>query len=211
MTIAASRFLLLSAAALGLSSVIQAQAPALRNGATPGVVEVTGAQTSVNPEREKVERADAALKALQEEQITDPTVFVKSAALGELTQMELAKLARSKSQDANIRSFAARMLDDHDAIHIELTTIAKRKDFDVPVSLVYQDEQMVEQAAEITGAQFDAWYARQMITEYEKASALFRAAANMEDAELSAFAKKTLPALDEHQKLAMVLAGAAGQ
>ena len=198
--ITAFRFSLLTAAALGVSALIQAQAP------------VPGTAQASDPEREKVERADAAAKAFDEEaEITDPTVFVKSAALGGMTEIELAKLARSKSQDAGILSFAGRMLKDHDALHRELSAIAKRKRLDVPTSLVYEDEQMVKQAAEKSGAEFDAWYARQMITEHQKAIALFQGAAKMQDAELSAFAKKTLPTLDEHQRMAIALANATGR
>ena len=188
----ASRLMLLSSAALALAGPMRAQTPAS------------------DPERAKVERADAALMdSLGEAQITDPTVFVKSAALGGLTEIELAKLAQSKSQDASIRGFAGRLLKDHEALHRELAAIAKRNRLDVPTSLDYEDEQMVKQAAGKSGAEFDAWYARQMITEQQKAIALFQGAAKMPDADLAAFAKKTLPVLDEHQRMAIALAPAA--
>jgi putative membrane protein len=186
------RFLLVAAAVSGISGVIQAQAP----GSTP------------DPARAAVERADAVAREVFEEgQITDPTVFVKGAALGGLTEIELAKLAQSKSQKASIQGFAARLLKDHEALHRELTAVAKRKRLDVPTSLVYQDEQMVNEAAEKAGAEFDAWYGEQMIAEHQKAIALFQAAAKMEDAELAAFAKKALPVLTAHQKMALDLAG----
>ena len=180
--------LLLGAAALAVSSLIHAQAP-----------------PRVDPEREKVERADSVLRGSQEAVITDPTVFVKSAALGGLTEIELAKLAQSKSQDANVRSFAARLLEDHEAIRTELAAVAKRQRLDVPTSLVYEDEQTLKEGAGKSGAEFDAWYAQQMITEHQEAIALFQAAAKMENAELAAFAKKTLPVLDEHQRMASAL------
>ncbi len=190
--ITASRLMLLGAAALALSGPMRAQTPA------------------TDPEREKVERADAALKdSLGEAQITDPTVFVKSAALGGLTEIELAKLAQSKSQDASIRSFAGRLLKDREALHRELAAIAKRNRLDVPTSLDYEDEQMVQQAAGKSAAEFDVWYARQMITEQQKAIALFQGAVKMPDADLAAFAKRTLPALDDLQRMAIALAPAA--
>ncbi|MEJ0039718.1 MAG: DUF4142 domain-containing protein [Gammaproteobacteria bacterium] len=173
------------AAALAVSGLIQAQAQ--------------------DPERAKVERADAALMDSLGARITDPTVFVKSAALGGMAEIELAKLAQAKSQTANIRGFAARMLKDYDAIHRGLATVAKRKRLDVPTSLVYEDEQVLNEASEKSGAEFDAWYARRMITENQKAIALFQSAANMPDAELASFAKGTLPTLEEHQRLALAL------
>lgn len=157
-------------------------------------------------DRELVERADAVLRSLQDTEITDPTVFVKSAALGSIAAIALAKLVQSGSRNAEIRSFAARAQKDHQAIHAELARIAKRKGMDVPTSLVYEDEQMIDEGAEKTGADLDAWYTQQMITESRKAIALYESAAKMEDAQLAAFAKKTLPALEEQQRLAMVLA-----
>lgn len=196
--ITASRFMLLSAVALALSGQIEAQ--------TPGV---SGTAQASDPEREKVERADAVAKSFEDTEITDPTVFVKSAALGEMTGIELAKLAQSKSKDTRIQSFASRMLKDYNTLRTELAAIAKRKRLDVPTSLVYEDEQTLTQAAEKSGAEFDAWYARQTITESQKAIALFQGAAKMQDADLAAYAKKTLPTLDEHQRMALTLADAA--
>jgi putative membrane protein len=188
--IAAARLVLLSVAALAVSGPIQAQ---------------TNTQ---DPARAAVERADAiAREAFEDGVITDPTVFVKSAALGGLTEVALAKLAQSKSQNGGIRSFAGRMLKDHEALQKELAAVAKRKRLDVPTSLVYQDEQMVAEASEKSEAEFDTWYVQQMIAEHQKAIALFQSAAKMEDADLSAFAKKALPVLNAHHKAAAELAG----
>ena len=47
-----------------------------------------------------------------------------------------------------------------------------------------------------------------MITESQKAVALFQAATKMEDAGLAAFARKTLPMLEEQQRMAFTQAAA---
>ena len=200
-----SRRVLLSVAAFAAPALAVAQAPVPRDRTTPGVVGSSGATQAVDPERQKVERADEAAKALEGVQITDPTVFVKSAALGGITGVELAKLAQANSQDANVRSFAARMLKDSEALHRELSAVAKRKRLDVPTSLVYEDEQTVKRGAEKSRAEFNAWYAQQMVTESQKAVALFNSASQMQDVDLAAFAKKALPTLEEHQRLALAL------
>lgn len=156
-------------------------------------------------DREAVERADEVLRSFQGGEITDPTVFVKGAALGGIAAIELAKLAQSKSQSANVRSFAARVLKERQAIQAELAAVAKREKLDVPGSLVYEDEQMVSAMAEKSGAQFDAAYVRQMSVESARAIGLFESAAKMQDSRLAAFAKKSLPTLEEHQRLATEL------
>jgi predicted outer membrane protein len=124
-------FLILSAVVLAVSGLVQAQTPASRGNPGPGVVEVSG-ERPVDPNREKVERADALVREQQGGEITDPTVFVKSAALGGLTEIALAKLAQSKSQDADVKAFAARILKDHEAMRAQLSAVAKRQKLDVP-------------------------------------------------------------------------------
>jgi len=170
-------------------------------------IELRLAQTGpVDPERVKVERADENAKAFAgEDLISDPTVFVKSAALSGLTEVALAKLVQSKSRDENLERFAARMIEDHGRIRAELAAVARRKHLDVPTALVYEDEQMLGQAAEKSGPELDAWCTRQMITEHQKAITLFRAAAKMDDPDLAAFARKTLPLLEEHHRMAIAL------
>ncbi|HEY4213957.1 MAG TPA: DUF4142 domain-containing protein [Steroidobacteraceae bacterium] len=201
------RFKQVSAAALAALWLVQAPAALAQSRTSPGVTEVSPGAAAPNPDQAAVERADEAAKASVEPQITnDPTVFVKSAALGELTAIELAKLAQSKSQSANIQSFAARMLKDYGALRAELAAVARKQHLDVPGTLDYEDEQVVKQDSERTGADFDRWYVRQMRTETLDARALFEAATKMEDAELAAFAKKSLPLLEEHQEGVSVLA-----
>ena len=175
----AYRLLLVSAAAICVSSIVQAQAPAPDSATSDGT------------------DAPAA----------DPTAFVKGAAMGALAEVELAKLARSKSQNATIRSFADRMIRDHGKANTELAAIARRKGFDVPTSLNSQDEDVVKEGAARSGMQFDAWYASRMVIEHEKAVALFESATMSADADLAAFARKTLPTLREHQQMAAKLPG----
>jgi putative membrane protein len=135
----------------------------------------------------------------------DPTAFVKSAAMGCLAEVELAKLALTRSQDAAIRTFADRMIKDHNKAHAELAAISRRKGFDVPTSLNARDEALVKEGAARSGPEFDTWYSGHMVVEHEKAVALFQSATNSGDPDLAAFAKKTLPVLEEHQRLAKQL------
>jgi putative membrane protein len=65
----------------------------------------------------------------------------------------------------------------------------------------------VSEGSEKSASEFDAWYAELMIAEHQKALALFQAAAKMEDTDLAAFAKKALPVLSTHQRMATDLAG----
>ena len=152
--------------------------------------------TPVDPAREKVERADALVRELQEPVIDDPTVFVKGAALGALTVVALADLTASRSQDAALRGLVGRVRDNQQALLKELTRIAGRKRLDVPDALIYEDERMLASPPADSGDDFDRWALRRTDIELLKAMALFGAASNMKDPELAAFAKRTLPTLE---------------
>jgi putative membrane protein len=131
-----------------------------------------------------------------------PATFVKKASMAGMTEVELAKLALEKSQDANVRGFAQRMVSDHGKANMELAAIAKRKDLEVPQSLDSEQRMKVQELSGKSGAEFDAAYAQHMVMDHDKATALFEGASKGGDAELASFAQKTLPTIKEHEKMA---------
>ena len=149
-----------------------------------------------DPHREAVERADALLRATQEQMIDNPTVFVKGAALGTLTTLELAKLALAKAQDPAVRRFAEDLRRNQASLRGALSTIAGRKRLDVTAALVFQDEEMLKEGGQLAAAEFDAWFVLQANTELLKSIGLFEAASKMKDPELAALARSSLPVLE---------------
>jgi putative membrane protein len=70
-----------------------------------------------------------------------------------------------------------------------------------------QHQETAETLAKLQGANFDREFMRHMVTDHEKAVRLFAAQAqDGTDAELKAFAAKTLPTLQEHLRMAQTLA-----
>ena len=134
-------------------------------------------------------------------------VFVKKAALDGMTEVEAGKVALSKSQDPDIRSFAQRMVDDHGKANDELEALAKTKGIMPPKKLDAEHQAMLNQLKAKSGKDFDHAYAEHMNMDHTKAIALFESAAGSNDPDLARFAKKTLPTLKEHQELAQSLPG----
>ncbi len=163
------------------------------------------ASPTVDKNREAVERADALLRATMEPVIDDPTVFVKGAALGTLTTIELAWLAPAKAQDAGVRAFAEGLRRNQEVLRKELTAVAARKRLDVTGSLIYQDEEMLKEGAAKSGPEFDTWFVLQANLELLKSVALFEAAAKMKDKDLAAYAQKSLPTLESDRKAVTAL------
>jgi putative membrane protein len=134
--------------------------------------------------------------------------FVTKAAQTGMAEVELGKLALAKSQSSEVRAFAARMVKDHRKANEELAGIAKGKNIVVPAALDAKHRAMVDGLEARSGAEFDAEYARHMAMGHGDAVALFKDASRAQtlDHELSAFAKTTLPTLEEHKRMADQLA-----
>ena len=60
----------------------------------------------------------------------------------------------------------------------------------------------VENLDKLSGAAFDKAYAQQMVEDHQKTIAMFKQHANSPQAEVKQFVSKTLPALEQHLKMA---------
>jgi len=138
----------------------------------------------------------------------DPKTFVTKAAQGGLAEVEFAKVARATSQDPKIKQFAEHMLADHGKANDELKQIAGSKGLQVPTELDPEHQAVLQKLSHEKGKAFDTAYSKQMQTDHEKTISLFRGAEQSSDKDLAAFAKKTLPTLTEHEKMANSLPGA---
>ena len=149
----------------------------------------------------------AALAADAERAIPEPTVFVTKAAQDGMAEVAVGKIALAKSQDPGVRSFAQRMVTDHSKANAELATLAKSKGIDAPKELDAEHKAMVDAITAKSGAEFDREYSQHMNMDHGKAIALFESATKSSDPDFAGFAKKTLPTLKEHKKLAEKLPG----
>jgi len=87
-----------------------------------------------------------------------------------------------------------------------LTSIATGLGVDVPKNLGSEHERMREKLQTLHGKAFDDQYTRDMVEDYNKAVKLFQQEERSgHNTELKQFAQKTLPTLEEHQKMALEL------
>jgi len=130
-----------------------------------------------------------------------PATFVKKAALDGMAEVELGRIALSKSQDAKVRSFAERMVRDHGKANEALDAIAKRKGLSVPMALDPEHRSLIQSLNAKSGTAFDTAYTEHM-RDHSKAIALFQGAITGPDQDLATFAKETLPTLEQHEQMA---------
>lgn len=159
------------------------------------------AQTSQPRPAGQAAPATAAKDAPNQEDAT----FVKQAATGGMAEVELSKIAQ-KSENADVKRFADRMVQDHTKVNEQLTAIATGLGADLPKTLDSEHARMRDKLQTLHGKVFDDQYMRDMVDDHNKTVKLFqqeeRAGRN---AEFKQFAQKTLPTLEEHQKMAVEL------
>jgi putative membrane protein len=133
---------------------------------------------------------------------TEPQAFVLAATEAGLLEVESARVAMNASTSSAVKTFADRMITDHEKSDAELAVLAKQKSITVPTELDAERTKMLQSLREKSIAEFDAAYAGQVVEQHARAVELFRANLTSTDAELAAYAARTLPVLQEHQRLA---------
>jgi putative membrane protein len=128
------------------------------------------------------------------------TAFVMEAAKGGMMEVAKGKAATQHASRDDVKQFAQRMVDDHTKAGDELKSIASGKNITLPPDQPSaKDQAMLDKMSKMNGAAFDQAYIADQVKDHEKTIALFeKEARSGKDAELKAFAEKTLPTLKEH-------------
>lgn len=129
--------------------------------------------------------------------------FAENAAEAGVLEVDLGKLAVQKGASDQVKQFGMRMVDDHSKAGDELNEIAAKDNLAVPFQVNAGDQSIVDRLSKLTGDAFDRAYLRQMVTDHEKAVALFqREASNGTNPDLKTWAMTTLPMLQDHLRQA---------
>jgi putative membrane protein len=140
----------------------------------------------------------------QDQAATNPdTMFVHKASHAGLAEVQMGKMAMARAASAEVKAFGQRMVDDHTQANQELMTIAQAKHIPVAHTFDQKHQAVADKLAALHGTEFDHAYVAGQLADHEEAVSLFtREAKEGKDAELKAFAAKTLPTLQEHLQLA---------
>ena len=132
----------------------------------------------------------------QEEDAND---FAVKAANGGMTEVEASQLAKEKSQNSAVKDFADMMVKDHTKANDELKALAAQKNITLPAQVGEDKQESLNDLRKLSGADFDKKYVSMMKDDHEKTVSMFKDAANDNpDADIKAFAAKTLPTLQMH-------------
>lgn len=133
--------------------------------------------------------------------------FLKDAAEAGNAEVDASKTALDKSSSADVKTFAQMMVDDHGKAGAELKTLAEQKGVKVPDSPSVAKKTEIKMLSERKGSSFDQHYAESIgVKAHQDTIKLFQKEVDKgTDADVKAWASKTLPALQHHLEAAQSL------
>lgn len=131
------------------------------------------------------------------------TDFMTKAAQGGLAEVDMGNMASSKATNADVKAFGNRMVTDHSKANDELKQLAATKGVTLPADVNDEQKKAMDSMSSKSGKDFDKAYMDDMVKDHETDVKEFeKASKSAKDADLKAWAAKTLPTLQEHLKMA---------
>lgn len=132
--------------------------------------------------------------------------FVEFAGQAGLAEVAAGQLAQQKAANEQVKQFGARMVQDHTKANDELKQLAGGKGVNLPTEPDRKHRHEADKLQKLSGAEFDRAFMKQMVEDHKKVVSEFeKHAKDAKDADVKAFASKTLPALREHLQMAQSL------
>ena len=139
---------------------------------------------------------------------TGDNAFMMKAAQGGMAEVELGQLAAQKAQNADVKKFAQKMVEDHSNANTELKTLATKKGMTLPPDVGAKHKATMDKLKALSGAEFDKAYVAAMVEDHKEDVADFeKQATSATDADVKAFAAKTLPTLKTHLEMIQGIQG----
>jgi putative membrane protein len=136
--------------------------------------------------------------------------FMKQAAENGAAEIEASQLAVTKARSPEVKAFAQKMVADHTQVAAELKQLAASKKVELPTAPSMKQKAELKMVSAGDDDKFDARYAKAFgIDAHEETIKMFEEAAkDSKDADVKAWAAKTLPGLKHHLEMAKALPAA---
>jgi putative membrane protein len=129
--------------------------------------------------------------------------FLKEAAQGGEAEVTLGQMAAKQAANDDVKKFGQRMVDDHTKASDELKKLAASQGVTLPPEMDRKAKAVQQRLSQLSGAEFDRAYMKEMVKDHQKDVAAFeREARQGNDPDLKNWAAQTLPTLKEHLDLA---------
>ncbi|AMR33384.1 hypothetical protein A0256_19145 [Mucilaginibacter sp. PAMC 26640] len=132
-------------------------------------------------------------------------VFVQKCLENGNAELSLSKLALRNSRNPEVINYAKRMVDEHTKAAKDLKKIAKEQGVKVLDSLSTIHGQAMAALSKKLGPDFDKDYIQAMVQDHEQTITLLKSAATSNNKNVSDFANKMLPIIQDHLKQANII------
>jgi putative membrane protein len=146
-------------------------------------------------------------EALVEDAPLTGQTFVIRAAIANMSEMELAEVALSRSHDPAIQRYARSMVDEHRRSQEKLRAVAADTQIALPAMVDKKHQDLKESLKRSEPDEFDAGYIKAIVSGHDQAVALFDAASQSKTLPkpLQRYAMETLPVIRNHRDAAYAL------
>lgn len=129
--------------------------------------------------------------------------FMAAAARADMIEAHEGQMAANRAGQDSVRTFANTLVADHTASYSDLSRLAARTGTSIPKGINAAKDPAIKHLARLKGSGFDRQFTRDEIAATRQDLALFkREAQHGQDAEVKAYASRTLPVLQKDLKAA---------
>jgi putative membrane protein len=128
--------------------------------------------------------------------------FVRKAIMGNHAEVDAGKLALQKSNNADVKNFAQKMVDDHTAMLNDMNKVADELHIKAPQSASGKDKAEAAKMSALSGSAFDSAYVKAMVKDHKKDVAELTKESNSASIpEVKDAATKALPIVEGHLEM----------
>lgn len=161
----------------------------------PGMMMTPGG-TSQSPMMAPNAASQAAVSPLDRE-------FMVMAAHSDQFEIQSSQLALQKTTNPQVREYAQMMIQQHTQSSQLLAQIAAERGVTLPTAPAPFDQAVIEQLAQLSGAEFDRAYMEAQANGHLKTTTIYQTEIGQgQDQEVRAFAAQLLPAVQQHFQVA---------
>jgi putative membrane protein len=133
----------------------------------------------------------------------DQKILMDMAA-GNMAEIEMAKLADSKSQNDQVKTYAKQMIDDHTKALTDIQQLATAKAVTLPTEIDKKHKAMADKLGALSGDAFDKAYIKQAgVDDHKKMHGMLGSAhKKAKDADVKALVARIQPTVEQHLKAA---------
>ncbi len=129
-------------------------------------------------------------------------LFSMKAAQGGIFEVKSSSMALNKTQNKQVMMVAKRMVKEHSAANAELKTVAQDKGIALPSDTDPKHKAIIAKLSGLSGKAFDKAYMASQEAAHADTVKLFQTEiATGQDKDVTAFAAKNLPNIEDHTKM----------